>query len=176
MNNKKEEVAVVKTLRERLGLKEQVEEQIQIVRLAWVEGQIDVLSRSTEALKMMLWNKFPKDKQIEYNQIIYNPIKVKDIYTKEDNFEISRCGELDFDRERELSTTVDNLNKTQFFAVIGKKMDLFMKVVDLIGVGFEQTDSGFLSHDKKKPISWAGRYNKEFTTDYLLKNVTGLPR
>ncbi len=128
-------------LREKLRLREQVEEQIQITRFAFVDGDQDAISRSIEVLRIMLWPWIHKTQRDEYDKIEYKQKTSSDFYTEIDKRQVKHFGELIASRQREITAIADNMNKEEFLTVAGKKFALLMEITKLLGIGFEISDS-----------------------------------
>lgn len=142
-----------KQLRNELSLKEQVEEQLKMIRYAWTNGNIPMVSRGVEIIRFMLWQRFPKEYQRRYNEIKYVPMKIEELYNENDRRQIKRCGELESQRKRYLYRVLVNENTKRFFVVTSMRMNIFMETLKILGTDYEMQTDSTISHIKKKSIT-----------------------
>lgn len=144
-------------VREKMLFRLQVEEQLQICRWAFIEGNIPVASRAIEMLKGLLWPWFPEGKKSEFRDLQYKALQIEELYNDDDRKDIERYGHTDSTRERTLRNDLKNVNKRRFLEVCGKRLEIILEVSKMLGLGFETEVSAYIDCDKKKPISTEGK-------------------
>lgn len=147
-----------KTIREKMDLITQIENIIGVLDYAWASGKLDLISRTIENLRLKLWPWFPEDKKEKFDNLSYKPEDVERLYEDGDRKRIERFGYLESTRHRKLDAILENKNRKRFYFLYGKKYALLMNVFKGLGIGFSEEEEAHISHDKKKPVSTAGRY------------------
>jgi len=163
-------------LRERLDMEYQVNEQLRSWRQAWNLGDMKGIARTTRTLANILWSEFPENRRKEYNALnrkIERGLSIQDTYSADDWEDIREYGELPRERLRYLLRMLRIRNEQHFYGIYSSLSSIIMESCKRLGLTWEVTDSGHISHDKKKPISMGGNSSRGYTKTYTRRRGTG---
>lgn len=125
-------------IREEMRVMEQLENLFKVLDFAWVSGDLNLVSRTMENIRLKLWSWFPEDKKSEFDKLSYIPEDIESLYEDNDMKRVERFGYLESTRLRDLRARLENKNRKIFYFVYGKKYVLIMDVLNTIDAVFKK--------------------------------------
>lgn len=128
----------IEGIREEMRVMEQLENLFKVLDYSWVSGDLNLISRTIENIRLKLWAWFPEDKKKAFDDISYKPEDIESLYDDDDRKRIERFGYLESTKVRKLNAILENSNRKRFYFVYGKKYVLIMDVLNTIDAVFKK--------------------------------------
>ena len=145
------------TVREKMDMEQQVQEQLRAYRSARNIGHLEGMENTISGLFDIIGPWIPKDEKGRYLDTKYAPADISRFYTDEDRQDIDDYGELEDDRLKELKLLQSQHNRKEFYTACERRVGIIMDTFKKLGLGFEEEETAIIHYDKKKVTGPASR-------------------